>query len=252
LIVRGTRVAEDERADCLRPEHLALWGYFLANSSALDDFGCARWSIEHLLVKLFPRRSPPPRRFVRTFMRKVEAAGLVESYSVRGTTFAQVLGWHGVTPSKRRYHRAPLPPHTDHTCSKLCSESYRKVSAEWFVDQRLAPGNVFAEDHPSVPSVPAAPPDPSDPLGSTDYGCSEGKGKEGRRVRKAVGERCEVEGCSRPVTGAMDGHYVCAAHVDASNMTGAASAASGHANGSGEPAHRAALEAFQKAGFDVH
>ena len=223
MIVRGDRLAESERVNRLSLAHAGLWALVLSNPKLLDDFGCMRWSEAQVVATVFPRRHPSPRRAVRSFMRAVEDAGLIEVHSVEGQDFAAVRNWCGVEPARRKYHRAPLPPSSTHVCGEHpCARDGARVASLWrqgpIAETPRDDDRMEAREDTRL-SVPSVPPAPSGPPGSTNDGRIELKAEGRRPSGKANGRTCEIGDCGLPAVGATSGHYRCAVHDDEGGLS---------------------------------
>jgi hypothetical protein len=186
-IVKGDLLSGSTKLATCELLAAGFYSWFISNQAATDDFGRGRLAPASLWAKVFEKRidsgmtDVTPALIVDWFA-EWERVGLVKLYHWGGEVWFEWVKFQGVAPTKQRYHRAPEPPGSNHTCSHRCSRSGKKFS-KVLIPEPCTTADVFGSREStglgtySVPSVFRSPPSPTSsvpllPLQTTDTGAA--------------------------------------------------------------------------------
>lgn len=162
-IVNGKRLYNSDKLLAVAKEDdraAAEYAWLMAGIS--DDFGRFKLSPRRILGKAYESRPGITELMIADWLAIYEKHGLIQLYTVGGSTYAEWYKYAGDPPSQRRFHSCPEPPWTTHKHNKRCTfrddvlgmqmgrQKGRQVPTQTPTQLPTAP-------LPSVPSVPSVP-----------------------------------------------------------------------------------------------
>lgn len=199
-VIKGDLLSEsDKLAECSLVA-AGFYSLFLANSEITDDFGRFRLLPELLLAKAFAKRLDRGKRDVTAkrimeWFGEYERVGLIRTWKHDGSTWAEWTNWQAKPPSKRRFHRAPEPPWSDHEHSTTCSQSGSRWAAVRQTNgSRTAAGGAPSPCSPcspvveTPPSPPSRPPAGGQPPGGSGPASAVRARRQRRREHRAIAD----------------------------------------------------------------